>query len=260
MVMTVPIPPFPESGGGGALVDIGYLEIGSGEFQPMSEIVSPNPNVEESVSASTDQEEEIKTQDLEEAPEIKITEKKKVDPKKKEVKVEVEQKKVVPVVPERKSDPRAIYQGKNNNSTSQGSGTNEKGDQGKADGDLNGKGTGGNGTGGDGIGSGNGSGSGSGSGAGPGRGAFNYSLGNRKIMSKPSITDRSQETGTVVVEITVDKFGKIIKANPGARGTTTSSSHLWNIAKQAAYTASFNASPEAAEEQKGTITFVFSME
>jgi hypothetical protein len=60
-----------------------------------------------------------------------------------------------------------------------------------------------------------------------------------------------------VVEITVDKNGKVIKADPNGRGTTTSSPMLKAKARQAALATTFNVSGEF-EEQKGTITITFS--
>ena len=60
-----------------------------------------------------------------------------------------------------------------------------------------------------------------------------------------------------MVEITVDKTGKVIKAEPNGRGTNTNSAILKTLARQAALATKFNVSGEF-EEQKGTITIVFS--
>ena len=54
-----------------------------------------------------------------------------------------------------------------------------------------------------------------------------------------------------------DKNGKVIKADPNGRGTTTSSPMLKAKARQAALATTFNVSGEF-EEQKGTITIIFS--
>jgi protein TonB len=62
------------------------------------------------------------------------------------------------------------------------------------------------------------------------------------------------------VEIIVDENGKVIDAVPGQRGSTTTSAYLYTLARQAAKTAKFNASPEGAKEQKGTYTFVFRLD
>jgi TonB family protein len=68
---------------------------------------------------------------------------------------------------------------------------------------------------------------------------------------------RKKEEGKVVVEITVDSEGNVIEANPNGRGTTTSSALLKAKAKQAALATKFNIEGKF-EEQRGTITIIFS--
>jgi len=87
-----------------------------------------------------------------------------------------------------------------------------------------------------------------------------FDLGGRKMTAPPRIVDNSQETGKVVVDITVDKYGKVVQAIPGARGSTTTSSHLYRLAREAALDTKFNANPDAQVQQKGTMTFVFVLE
>jgi periplasmic protein TonB len=128
-----------------------------------------------------------------------------------------------------------------------------------------GKGAGGNNTGGSGDGSGHSIGDGPGDGHGDdvpgGNGKGNtYSLKGRKLMKKPDQMTDSQEEGTVVVEIIVDETGKVIKATPGQRGSTTTSSNLFAKARQAALSAKFNPSPDGIKEQRGTCSFVFVLE
>jgi hypothetical protein len=107
--------------------------------------------------------------------------------------------------------------GANNTSGGYGSGT-EPGNEGRPDGTpdgvLGGTGNGGNGTGGDGQG-------GDGPGGPGGGGPIKYSLGGRRVAKKPVISTNSNDVGIVVVNITVDRQGNVIKAEPGARGTTT---------------------------------------
>jgi TonB family protein len=74
-------------------------------------------------------------------------------------------------------------------------------------------------------------------------------------LLKPSYN--SEDQGKVVVTITVNKEGKVIKAIAGAKGTSVSDQTLWKMAETAALRSTFNAKSDAAEEQKGTITYRF---
>lgn len=66
-----------------------------------------------------------------------------------------------------------------------------------------------------------------------------------------------QKSGRVVVDITVDNYGNVIKAKVGAIGTTVTDKKLWEAAEKAASEAKFNISETAPAAQKGTITYVF---
>lgn len=94
-----------------------------------------------------------------------------------------------------------------------------------------------------------------GSGNGP-----SFNLGGRTMVTAPKIVDTSQKEGKVVVDIIVDKYGKVVKATPGARGSTTTDRHLEKLATEAAYNTKFNAKADAAIQQKGSMTFVFILE
>ncbi|MCX6274325.1 MAG: energy transducer TonB [Bacteroidetes bacterium] len=251
-VMTTPVPPFPEAGGGGGvLVNIGYLDAASGDVQPISSTVTPDPQQVKAIPQPAP-DEKITTQEDEESVAMNTSEKKVA--RKDVKKPPTDTKKPEPV---KTVDAAGIYKGKSNKSVSQGTSTTGTGDQGDRQGDPNSKYTGKNGTGG-GPGTGTGTGGGDGDGNGPGKGSgISFDLSGRKLLLKPSIDDRSQETGKVVVSITVDRAGNVTEARPGARGSTTTSSYLFSKAKEAAMKARFNASPEAADIQKGTMTFVF---
>ncbi|MBK7570682.1 MAG: hypothetical protein IPI10_03325 [Bacteroidetes bacterium] len=242
------VPPFPETGGsGGVIVNIGMVDEASGEIQPMAEVVSKEPVVEK-VQPATAPEENIATQELEEVnipPVKKVDTKKDVKPTKTEVKNTTK-----PTEPVKTVNTSALYQGKTTASKSQGTGSGT-GDQGSKDGDPNSNYTGKNGNG-----TGDGGGEGTGKGTGSGKG-ISFSLSGRKLIRTPQITDHSQETGKVVVDITVDKDGTVETAIPGGRGSTTTSAYLFRLAKEAAMKAKFNPSPEGADIQKGTISFVF---
>lgn len=125
---------------------------------------------------------------------------------------------------------------KNESSNSKSQGINNRtGNQGKADGDINS----------DNYSNGN-----------KGNSTI-FSLAGRRLIKSPKIYDTSQKEGRVVVEIIVDKYGNVIKATPGARGTTTTDNHLFKLAKNAAMATKFNPDPDAPEQQKGTITYIF---
>lgn len=111
----------------------------------------------------------------------------------------------------------------------------------------------GNGTG---TGPGSGSGSGGGSGAGRGTGVGNYNLAGRKVLTKPAPRYTCNEQGTVVLQITVDQSGKVIKAER-YRGTTNSAQCLFDQAKQAAMSTKFDAGTAAT--QVGTIKYNFTL-
>jgi len=149
-----------------------------------------------------------------------------------------------------------------------GDGNSDKtGNQGSSNGKLNqqgyqsdgGKGTGLGGGNGDGQGIGTGSGYGSGVGSGRGSGYGNYKLSGRKALTMPAPEYKCNEEGTVIVEIAVDKNGKVIDAKPGVRGTTNMAECLVSIAKNAALQTKFDPSTTAPERQIGTIIYNFKL-
>ncbi len=120
-----------------------------------------------------------------------------------------------------------------------GEGTdNKSGNKGKKDGDLNAKnyyGKGGKGGGG------------------------NYNLGNRKPLSTPKPIYDCNEEGHVVVSIEVDKSGRVISANVGVKGSTTSAPCLLRRAKAAALKTTWQADSAAPNKQIGSIIYNFSL-
>jgi protein TonB len=133
---------------------------------------------------------------------------------------------------------------------------NKKKHEGKGEGDGN---TGGSGTGTkQGVGDGDGTGHGNNTPGYNGKGGFD--LKGRMLLKRPEHMSDSQEEGIVVVEIIVDETGKVIKATPGQRGSTTTSANLYGKARQASYQVKFNPSPDGIKEQRGTYTFVFTLE
>lgn len=250
MVFKNPDPPL-FADNSGVEVNFGFSDEGMGEVQPLTE-TNPASIKKTSTAASTEKvvkstqaESKLVTQQTEEAP---VLEEKKTS-KPVEVRQPVKEEVKQPVVNE-----NALYKKRTKSTTEQGEGeTGKPGDQGIKEGSIYSKvhgkvnGTGDHGT---------GDGSEGNGGGGTGKG-YQFSLAGRRLMMAPAIDDRSQETGKVVVSITVDKNGNVTKAIPGARGSTTTNSMLYTKAREAALKAKFNANPEAAEEQNGTITFIF---
>jgi hypothetical protein len=119
--------------------------------------------------------------------------------------------------------------------------------------------TGGSGSGtNEGIGGSNGTGRGNSTPGGIGIG--DYDLTGRQLVKKAQSMSDTHEEGIVVVEIIVNQYGKVIKAIPGQRGSTTTSANLYAKARQAALNVKFNPSDKGIKEQRGTYTFVFILE
>jgi outer membrane biosynthesis protein TonB len=269
-VMFPPNPPWEEMGGGGSEIAMSFGDpnMGGPDLIPVETDISPALPPEP--DPPTDQATNL-TQDVEDAPAIDAPVEK---PKETEVKKKIEKllepkkepvKKPEPVEKPRQVDQNALFKKKGATGVSKGSGNGDiPGNEGRTDGDPAGSpggGDGSNGTGGsgDGTGTGNGTGSGSGNGAGNGSGdGFgDYDLKGRSLSRRPDVSDNSRETGRVVVQIVVDRNGKVIKAIPGYKGTTTLNSSLLEKAKRGALDARFSPKPDGPEEQFGTMTFVF---
>ena len=91
-------------------------------------------------------------------------------------------------------------------------------------------------------------------------GTVRHSFTDRSLLSTPEIIDNSQDEGKVVVDIVVDKNGNVIKATPGAKGSNTNNTNLFNKAKNAALKTKFTPNSNAPAEQYGKLTFVFILE
>lgn len=79
------------------------------------------------------------------------------------------------------------------------------------------------------------------------------------VIAKPAYP--VQDEGIVVVDIWVDRQGKVQKAVPGAEGTTVINNALWQAARKAAMETKFNNITDATapERQQGTITYIFKL-
>lgn len=214
--------PLPLPGEEGVEVDLGMMDQGMGNIQPekpaIPQAAMPQQNQEKS-------KEENLTQNDDEAPAI---EKPKTNKPKQEKPVEQ---------PKPAVNQKALFKGGDTPQAGGSEGiTGQPGDQGKPNGLAGIKQYEGNG----------------GKGNGPG-----YSLGGRgeKSLYRPS--DDFTEEGTVVVDIWVNREGKVVRAEVSPKGTTLINSEMRQRAVQAALLSSFVSDPTAPEEQKGTITYNF---
>jgi len=96
-----------------------------------------------------------------------------------------------------------------------------------------------------------------GEGSGTGSSGISYDLQGRGFQKLPTPKYDYQEEGRVVVEVSVDRDGKVIQAIPGFRGSTTLDDYLLKAARDAALEARFDENQQAPIVQKGTITYNF---
>ncbi len=229
MGLTYTIPPPPEEG---ITINFGFEDFGGGDIQPEEVVEEVQESVESMEEANTAEAIDIPTQTVEEAPAIKKEEKPKTENSAE--KAEEEEQK-----PEPEVNVKALYPGKKETpSTSEGE-TGGKGDQGDEEGDPNASAHTGGGIGTNGI-------------------AFN--LGGRTIAELKKPIYESQTQGTVVVTIRVNRYGKVINATAGAKGSSTTNSYLYARAKEAALQTTFDPKPNAPEVQIGTIIYHFRLQ
>lgn len=214
--------PLPLPGEEGVEVDLGMYNQGMGQVQPETPAIPQDATPPTPTTKADDQ---LVTQDNEEAPALEP----KKDPKPKETK---------PTEPAKpKVNEKALYKGSNSSQQGGSEGnTGLPGDQGNPNGlkgvyQYDGQG-------------------GKGSGAG-------YDLGGRgaKSLNKPD--DDFSERGDIVVDIWVNREGKVIRAEISNKGTYLINSAMRAKAKEAALRSTFAADPNAPEQQHGTITYNF---
>lgn len=254
-------PPKPPEIEEGILVNFGTDETGMGMIEPSpppsQEEVSPPPS---DASARFQEDEPILTQNNEEAPEIK-----KVDPeaekkrlekleadRKLREQLEIERKKREEEEAERKRIEAekkrqadimnrtrdALANSKNAGTTSKSEGeTGGSGNQGVPTGAVDSQNRG--------------------EGTGLGNQGISYDLAGRGFQSLPAPKYDYQGEGKVVVEVSVDRSGKVTQAIPGTKGSTTLDEYLLRVAKEAALKARFDQKSDAPFIQKGTITYNF---
>jgi len=219
-------PAVPE-GTEGLLIDFGTDISGFGEYEPA---------IAESSASSVSQplEQESITQDIEESvviPDKKVITKPKADIKKTPTET------TKPVNKDELFDPNKIKNKGDKGSTSDG----DKGGTGNQ-GDPNGIPDGGNGLG------------------TKGDGYDVSGLGDRKIKSPPKLSVNHNEIGDVKIKITVDRNGKVIKADYERSGSTITDTYLIAQSKAAAMKTTFTVDNNATETQIGYITFHFKLQ
>jgi len=96
-----------------------------------------------------------------------------------------------------------------------------------------------------------------GDGSGLGNNGISYDLQGRGFQSLPSPRYDYQEEGRVVVEVSVDRNGRVTQAVAGIKGSTTLDEYLLRVAREAALQARFDPKPDAPAIQKGSITYNF---
>ena len=214
--------PLPLPGEEGVEVDLGMMDQGMGNIQPEKPAI---PMAAQPQQQTNKNEEDIVTQNDDEDPAIE-------KPKNTKPKQEKPAEEPKPTV-----NQRALFKGNNNPQSGGSEGiTGQPGDQGNPNGlagikKYDGQGGKGNGTG--------------------------YDLGGRGAKSLHRPNDDFSEEGIVVVDIWVNRQGKVTRAEVATKGTTVINSDMRQKATQAALRSSFAADPNAPEEQHGTITYTF---
>ena len=237
--------PLPLPAEQGIMVDFGDSDFGTGNIEPRTNnpvVVQPQPETQNIPQP----EQQNLTQDIEETASLppKPTETVIERPQKETVTVETpkpsettNETKLVEAKPvERTVDPRSLYPGRGETSSTANS-------QGEAGGQGN---------------------QGTPSGA-PNVHVYGEGIdigggleGRGTVGGLPRPIYNVQEHGVVVVAITVDKDGRVLEANAGAKGSTTLNQTLLDAARKAALQTKFSANPNRLE-QKGTITYTFKL-
>jgi outer membrane biosynthesis protein TonB len=259
VAFTPPKPPQLEEG---ILVNFGTDETGLGTIEPSPPPVQEEASAPPQAAATKAQKEEpLLTQNNEEAPEVKkvdpeaekkrlekleadrkVKEQLEIERKQKEQeelerkRIEAEQKRQADIMNKTRD---ALANSKNAGTNSKGEGeAGGAGNQGVPTGSVDSKNRG--------YGSGFGN-----------QGNISYDLGGRGFQSLPPPKYDYQGEGKVVVEVSVDRSGKVTQAIPGTKGSTTLDEYLLRVAKEAALKARFDLKADAPVVQKGTITYNF---
>jgi colicin import membrane protein len=257
--------PLPVQAEEGLLVNFGFDETGDGLIEPAPSHTPPPPPVRPAATAEkASNDDNIITQNFEEAPEVKKTEPTAEEKKKKEEAIAAEKKRREDAEAERirieketaerlkkEEEQKKLDEISNRTKNAFGNAGNI-GTSGTSEGIAGGKGNQGVPEGTPGV-------RNYGPGGGNGNTVASASLAGRVNQLLPLPIYDYQGEGTVVVEVTVNKAGTVIKAIPGVKGSTTLDQYLLKVAKEAAFKAKFDNNPNAPEIQVGQITYIFKL-
>lgn len=93
----------------------------------------------------------------------------------------------------------------------------------------------------------------------PGSGTGGYGLSGRSLANKGKVQQECNEEGRVVVRITVDRSGKVVKADPGVKGTTNNAPCLLEPARKTAMLHKWNSDSNAPSQQIGFVVVNFKL-
>jgi len=255
--------PMPVQAEEGLLVNFGFDETGDGLFEPVPSQVPPPPQPK-SAAEKAPADDNIATQDFEEAPEAKKSEPTAEEKKRREDAIATEKKRRDDAETERirvekenaerirKEEEQKKLNAISNRTKNAFGNPGNTGTSGTSEGIAGGKGNQGVPEGTPGV-------RNYGPGGGNGNTVASATLANRVAQSLPLPVYDYQGEGTVVVDVTVDKSGTVTKAVPGVKGSTTLDQYLLKVAKEAALKAKFDNNPNAPEIQMGQITYIFKL-
>ena len=93
----------------------------------------------------------------------------------------------------------------------------------------------------------------------PGAGAGGYGLNGRSLAGRDKVQQECNQEGTVVVRIVVDRNGKVVKAQPGVKGTTNNHPCLLEPARKTAFLHRWNSDSKAPSQQVGFVMVNFKL-
>ncbi|MGB5272639.1 MAG: energy transducer TonB [Flavobacteriaceae bacterium] len=94
---------------------------------------------------------------------------------------------------------------------------------------------------------------------GAGSGTGGYGLNGRTLVNKGKVPQECNEEGRVVVQIVVDRNGRVISATPGVKGTTNTAACLLEPAKKTAFMHQWNLDSNAPSQQVGFVVVNFKL-